>query len=102
MITKHFGERKSQADLADLWMNIRNFCKIFKEEVEEIFRKEHLQKTWLHLGNDEQQISHEIHRNGSKHEHRQVRELRFDFGRFDLDNGGVAVFTLDKKHNFWR
>ena len=33
MITKHFGERKPQADLADLWMNV------FKEEVEENFPK---------------------------------------------------------------
>ena len=51
---------------------------------------------------DEQQFAHEIHRNGSKHEHWQARELRLDFDCFDLDNGGVAVFTLDKIHNFWR
>lgn len=58
MITKHFGERKPQAHLADLWINVGNVCKIFKEEVEEIFRKEHLQKTWLHLGNSILPCSH--------------------------------------------
>ena len=65
MITKHFGERKSQADLADLWMNVHNFCKIFKEEVEEIFRKEHLQKTWLHLGNGMLPCSYWLHDDSS-------------------------------------
>lgn len=39
MITKHFGERKPQAHLADLWMNVGNVCKIFKEKVEENFPK---------------------------------------------------------------
>ena len=63
--TKHFGERKLQAYLADLWMNVHNFCKIFKEEVEEIFRKEHLQKTWLHLGNGMLPCSYWLHDDSS-------------------------------------
>lgn len=40
---------KSQDELTYAWTTVRHVCRQFKEEVEEIFRTEHVPKTWLHL-----------------------------------------------------
>ena len=42
-------ERKGQDDLQYLWTEVRHVSKQFREEIEEIFRIEHLPKTWLHF-----------------------------------------------------
>ena len=36
-----------------LWTTVRLVCKQFKDDVEDIFRTEHLPKTWLYLDNSE-------------------------------------------------
>ena len=49
-ITLHYlRDRKSQDELTYLWTTVRHVCRQFKEEMEEIFRMEHLPKTWLHF-----------------------------------------------------
>ncbi len=46
-------ERKGQDDLQYLWTEVRHVSKQFREEIEEIFRIEHLPKTWLHFDTGE-------------------------------------------------
>ena len=46
-------ERKSQDELQYLWTEVRRVSKQFQEEIEEIFRTEHLPKTWLHFDTGE-------------------------------------------------
>ena len=46
-------DRKSQADLQYLWTEVRHVSKQFQEEIEAIFRTEHLPKTWLHFDTSE-------------------------------------------------
>lgn len=46
-------ERQSQEELTYLWTTARHVCRQFKEEIEEIFRTEHLPKTWLYIDNRE-------------------------------------------------
>ena len=40
---------QSQDELTYLWTVVRLVCRHFKEVVEEIFRTEHLPKTWLYV-----------------------------------------------------
>ena len=44
---RNLRERKSQADLQYLWTEVRHVSKQFQQEIEEIFRTEHLPKTLL-------------------------------------------------------
>ena len=46
--TGNFRHRKSPDELEYLWTAVRHVSRQFKEEVEDIFRTEHLPKTWLH------------------------------------------------------
>ena len=43
-------DRKSQAELAYLWMTVRHVSRDFQAEIERLFREEHLGKTWIHAG----------------------------------------------------
>ena len=49
----NFREYQTQEELAYLWTTARHVSRQFKEEIEEIFRTEHLPKTWLHVDNCE-------------------------------------------------
>ena len=49
MTTRNFRHRKSPDELTYLWTTVRRVSRQFKEEIEEIFRTEHLPKTWLHV-----------------------------------------------------
>ena len=40
-------DRKSQAELAYLWITVRRVSKQFEWAVENLFRKEHFGKTWI-------------------------------------------------------
>lgn len=46
---QNFRHRKSPDELTYLWTTLRHVSRQFKEEIETIFRTEHLPKTWLHL-----------------------------------------------------
>ena len=52
-ITENFRCRKSPDELSYLWTTVRLVSKQFKDDVEDIFRTEHLPKTWLYLDNSE-------------------------------------------------
>ena len=52
-ITENFRCRVSPDELSYLWTTVRLVSKQFKDDVEDIFRTEHLRKTWLYLGNSE-------------------------------------------------
>ena len=52
-ITQNFRCRKSPDELSYLWTTVRQVSKQFQEDVEDIFRSEHLPKTWLHIDNSE-------------------------------------------------
>lgn len=47
MIIKELRNRRSQDELANLWMTVRNVSIFFKIEVEKLFVEEHLVKMWL-------------------------------------------------------
>ena len=53
MTLAYLRERKSQEELAYLWLKARLVSRQFKQEIEEIFRTEHLPKTWLHFHQSE-------------------------------------------------
>lgn len=48
-VLRTFRDCTSQEDLTSLWTGVRPVCRLFKEEIEDIFRTEHLPKTWLHV-----------------------------------------------------
>ena len=50
-ITENFRCRRSPDELSYLWTAVRLVSKQFKDDVEDIFRTEHLRKTWLYLDN---------------------------------------------------
>lgn len=50
---QNFRQRKSQDELAYLWTTVRYVSRQFRNEIEEIFRTEHLPKTWLHIDTGE-------------------------------------------------
>lgn len=50
---KNFRHRKSPEDLTYLWSTVRQVSKQFKYEIEEIFRAEHLPRTWVHVNTRE-------------------------------------------------
>lgn len=52
-VTDNFRCRKSPDELSYLWTSVRLVSKQFKDDVEDIFRVEHLPKTWLYLDNSE-------------------------------------------------
>ncbi|KAM0801618.1 hypothetical protein BDR22DRAFT_181620 [Usnea florida] len=52
-ITENFRCRKSLDELSYLWTTVRLVSRQFKDDVEDIFRTEHLRKTWLYLDNSE-------------------------------------------------
>ena len=47
MTVSTMRDRKSQAELAYLWMTVRRVSKQFEWAVEKIFREEHIEKTWI-------------------------------------------------------
>lgn len=47
----HLRHRKSPDDLTYLWSTVRHVNRLFQEKIEELFRTEHLPKTWLHFSN---------------------------------------------------
>lgn len=49
MTTQNFRHRKSPDELTYLWTTVRHVSRQFKEEIEDMFRTEHLPKTWLHV-----------------------------------------------------
>ena len=49
MTTENFRHRKSPDELTYLWTTVRHVSRQFKEEIEDIFRTEHLPKTWIHV-----------------------------------------------------
>lgn len=53
LTTQNFRHRKSPEDLTYLWTNVRQVSRQFKQEIEELFRTEHLPKTWLHIDTGE-------------------------------------------------
>lgn len=48
MTINNMCDRKSQAELAYLWTTVRQVSKDFEREIEKLFLKEHLGKTWIH------------------------------------------------------
>ena len=46
---QNFRHRTSPDDLTYLWTSVRHVSRQFKEEIENIFRTEHLPKTWLYV-----------------------------------------------------
>lgn len=46
---QNLRDRKSQDELTYLWTTLRHVSRQFKEEIEEIFRTEHLPKVLLYL-----------------------------------------------------
>ena len=46
---ENLRELQGQDELTYLWTVVRLVCRQFKEVIEEIFRTEHLPKTWLYL-----------------------------------------------------
>lgn len=45
----HCREWESQDELTYLWTTVRHVSRQFKAAVEDIFKTEHLSKTWLHV-----------------------------------------------------
>ena len=50
---QNFRHRKSPEDLTYLWTTVRQVSKQFRQEIEEIYRTEHLPKTWVHVDTSE-------------------------------------------------
>ena len=49
MILENARHWKTRDELLHLWTGIRPLCRQFKEYVDDVFRAEHLPKTWLYL-----------------------------------------------------
>ncbi len=45
----HLCEWKSQDELTYLWTTLRHVCRQFKAVVEDVFRTQHLPRTFLHF-----------------------------------------------------
>ena len=50
---QNFRNHRSPEDLTYLWTTVRHVSKQFRHEIEEIFRAEHLPKTWLRIDSGE-------------------------------------------------
>ena len=50
---QNFRHRKSPEDLTYLWTTVRQVSKQFRQEIEEIYRTEHLPRTWVYVGTGE-------------------------------------------------
>ena len=50
---QNFRHHKSPEDLTYLWTTVRQVSKQFRQEIEEIYRTEHLPRTWVHVNTGE-------------------------------------------------
>ena len=85
-IPENFRCRKSPDELSYLWTTVRLVSKQFKDDVEDIFRTEHLPKSWLYLDNSE---IYDLY-------------VKLYFDTIQSRYPGRAVFTsrLDRRHQW--
>lgn len=95
---RNFRDLRSQNELVYLWTTVRHVCRQFKIEVEDIFRMEHLPKTFL-LGNN---YVHDQDCNGrsappTDPQYRYDSSCRFAFDGVHSTYPTRAVFSIYQK-----
>lgn len=99
IVLHNIRDLKSQDELTYLWTTVRQVCRQFKTEIEDIFRTEHLPKTFLHV-HKHAQAPHSTQDGDDRSVPSKVPQLRYDsLRRFGFDGvhtirPSSAVFSV--------